>query len=143
MAKNKTTENVQSVTAFINALKDETKRDDSFKIIYLMTTATGYQAKMWGPSIVGFGSIHYVYESGREGDMPIVCFSPRSTALVFYLSANFPKREELLQKFGKHTTGKGCVYVKKLGDIDLAILQKMIIATVKGRISLYPLSEPK
>jgi hypothetical protein len=138
MAKNKTTETTKSVTAFVNAISDTTKRKDSFEIIDMMTEQTGFEAKLWGPSIIGFGTYHYVYESGREGDMPIVAFSPRSTAIVFYLSSNFEKREELLAKLGKHKTGKGCIYVKKLEDIDMSVLKKMVHHSVKRTISHKP-----
>ena len=126
MAKNKPTETSKSVTTFINSIATKTRRDDGFKIIEIMTAQTGLEPKMWGPSIVGFGSYHYKYESGREGDMPLVAFSPRSTAFVFYLSINFKDREILLQKLGKHKTGKGCIYINKLEDIDLIVLTKMI-----------------
>ena len=126
MAANKTTETTKSVKGFINALKDETQRKDSFEIIDLMNELSGFEAKLWGPSIIGFGSYHYTYESGREGDMPIIAFSPRSTAIVFYLSINLANREELLNKLGKHKTGKGCIYIKKLADIDMKVLKKMI-----------------
>ena len=131
MAKNKTAETAVSVSGFIDKIKDETKRDDSYKIIKLMQEQSGLKPKMWGPSIIGFGSYHYKYESGHEGDMPIVGFSPRSTAIVIYLSANFEKREQLLKKFGKHKTTKGCIYVKKLADVDMDVLKQMITANVK------------
>jgi len=133
MAKNKTTETTKSVPGFLNAVADETRRNDSLAIVKLATALTGFEAKMWGPSIVGFGTKHYVYESGREGDMPLVAFSPRKDAIVFYLSSEIPKREELLQKFGKHKTGKGCIYIKTLADINIDILKKMITLTVKQR----------
>ena len=138
MAKNKTTETLSSVTDFINAVEDETKRSDSFRIIELFETQTGFKPKMWGPSIVGFGSYHYKYESGREGDAPLVGFSPRKPAIVFYLSGSFDKRAELLEKFGKHKTEKGCVYVKKLADVNVDVLSKMITASVKHIKTLYP-----
>ncbi len=112
MAKIKTTETLKSVDEFINAVADETKRNDSFRIIELMKKQTGFEPKMWGPSIVGFGKYHYKYDSGHEGDMPLAAFSPRSTAIVFYFCENFEKKEELLQSLGKHKTGKVCVYVK-------------------------------
>lgn len=131
MAANKTTQTTKSVTAFINSDKDEMKRKDSFQLIDIMSGITGFEPKMWGPGIVGFGTYHYTYESGREGDMPIACFSPRTNALVLYLSAGFNKREELLKQLGKHTTGKGCLYVKRLDDINLEVLKKMISASVK------------
>ncbi len=126
MTKNKTTETKKSVTAFINAVPDEQKRKDSFKVIELMKKKSGHEPKMWGPSIVGFGSYHYKYESGREGDMPVVAFSPRKPAIVFYLSGNYDKREKLLQQLGKYKTGKGCIYVRKLADVNEKILTEMI-----------------
>ncbi len=137
MAKNKTTETLGSVAAFINAVEDETKRSDSFRIIELIETQTGFKPKMWGSSIVGFGSYHYKYESGREGDAPLVGFSPRKPAIVFYLSGSFDKRAELLEKLGKHKTEKGCVYVKKLADVDTNVLRKIIVASVKHIKVLY------
>jgi len=126
MVTNKTTETIKSIKGFINALKDETQKKDSFEIIDIMNKLTGFEAKLWGASIIGFGSYHYVYESGREGDMPIVAFSPRSTAIVLYIYLNIENREDLLNKLGKHKAGKGCIYIKKLADIDIAVLKTMI-----------------
>jgi hypothetical protein len=126
MVTNKTTETIKSVKGFINALKDETQKKDSFEIMGIMNKLTGFEAKLWGASIIGFGSYHYVYESGREGDMPIVAFSPRSTAIVLYIYLNIENREELLNKLGKHKAGKGCIYIKKLADIDIVVLKTMI-----------------
>ena len=94
MAKNKTTETKSSVNDFINAVKDKTKRKDSFRLIELIKKQTGVDPKMWGPSIVGFGSYHYKYDSGREGDSPVVGFSPRTSALTLYLSGHFDKRDD-------------------------------------------------
>jgi hypothetical protein len=140
MAKstNKTTETTASVTSFIDAVADETKRDDSRRLITIMKEVTGYDAKMWGPGIVGFGSYHYKYESGREGDAPLVGFSPRKSEISIYLATEFPGKEKLLQQFGKHRAGAGCIYVKKLQDIDIAVLQKMIKASVDSIRKLYP-----
>ena len=138
MAKIKTTETLKSVDKFINAVADETKRNDSFRIIELIKNQIGFEPKMWGPSIVGFGSYHYKYDSGHEGDMPLAAFSPRSTAIVFYFCGYFEKRNELLKRFGKHKTSKVCVYVKKLDDINIDILKKMVSASVKQIQSLYP-----
>lgn len=132
MAKNKTNETLKSVTEFINAVADETKRNDSFSLVELMQKQTGFEAKMWGPSIIGFGSYHYRYESGREGDMPLAAFSPRTTAIVFYLSVKPEKRAAMLQSLGKHKTGKGCIYVKKLEDINIEVLKKMVTDSVKN-----------
>jgi hypothetical protein len=131
MSKNKTTETSKSVAGFINAVADETKRNDSFRIIEIMKKATSFDPKMWGPSIVGFGSCHYKYASGHEGDMPIVGFSPRKPAIVLYLALDFDKKEIFLKQFGKHKTGKGCIYIKKLEDINIDILKEMINASVK------------
>jgi len=136
MAKNKTTETEGSVADFINAVADEKKRADSFKIIDIFESETGFEPKMWGPSIVGFGSYHYVYESGHEGDAPITGFSPRKEAIVFYLAA-YEGRDEALKKFGKHKTGKGCIYVKKLEDIEVPVLKQMIKKSVKHTKSKY------
>jgi len=138
MAKNKTTETEASVDDFINAVKDETKRKDSFELVKLFKQQTGLDAKMWGPSIVGFGTYHYKYESGREGDAPLAAFSPRAAALTIYLCAHFDQREALLQQLGKHKTEKGCIYIKKLADIDIDTLKKMIANNIKHIKVLYP-----
>ncbi|KUJ59647.1 hypothetical protein AR687_22205 [Flavobacteriaceae bacterium CRH] len=138
MAKNKTTETATSVTDFINAVDDETKRNDSFELIKIMQKQTGFEPKMWGPSIIGFGSYHYKYESGHEGDAPLVGFSPRKDAFSFYAYLTDENKEELLPAFGKHKVAKACVYFKKLTDIDLEILKKMISLSVKNLHTLYP-----
>jgi hypothetical protein len=138
MAKIKTTETSKSVTDFINSVSDEIKRKDSFQIIDIMQKQTGFEPKMWGPSIIGFGNYHYKYESGHEGDMPLAAFSPRSTAIVFYFSEEFENKEELLQRLGKHKTGKVCVYIKRIDDIDVSVLKKMISNSVKHTKSRYP-----
>jgi hypothetical protein len=138
MAKNKTTENLLSVDAFINAVKDETKRKDCLSLIELIKKQTALEPKMWGPSIVGFGSHHYKYESGREGDSPNVAFSPRASSIAIYLSGSFKDRETLLKKFGKHKTDKGCVHIKTLADIDLTVLTQMIANHIKHIKELYP-----
>ena len=143
MAKIKTTETSKSVTDFINSVSDEIKRKDSFQIIDIMQKQTGFEPKMWGPSIIGFGNCHYKYESGHEGDMPLAGFSPRSTAIVFYFSAEFENKDELLQRLGKHKTGKVCVYVKRIDDIDVSVLKKMISNSVKHIKSRYPTKSKK
>ena len=130
MAKNKTHETDSSVTDFINAVEESTKRDDSFRITALFQNITGFEPKMWGPSIIGFGSYHYVYDSGHEGDAPIVGFSPRKDAISIYLPV-FEERNALLEKLGKHKTGKACIYIKKLDQIDIAVLGQLIAASVK------------
>lgn len=136
-AQNKTVETKENVTKFLNTVEDEVKRKDCLAVVQIMKDQTGFEPKMWGPAIVGFGAYHYKYESGREGDAPLVAFSPRKSEITFYLSANFEKREELLGKLGKCKSAKGCVYIKKLEDIDIAILKKMITASVKHVKSLY------
>jgi len=138
MAKNKTAATTLSVKDFINKVDNETKRDDSFQLIEICKEITGFEPYMYGPSIVGFGNYHYKYESGHEGDAPLAAFSPRKEALVIYLTTNFDKREELLQKLGKHKTTKGCVYIKKLDDVDVSVLKKMITLSIKHVKKLYP-----
>ncbi len=137
MAKNKTAETAVSVNDFINAVKDETKRKDSFSLIDLIEKQTGFEPKMWGPRIIGFGSYHYKYDTGHAGDSPLVGFSPRAAALTLYLSGQFENREDLLEKLGNHKTGKGCIYVKKLGDINIETLQKMIANHIRHIQKLY------
>ena len=136
-AQNKTVETKESVTTFLNAIADETKRKDCFAIAELMKKQSGFDAKMWGPAIVGFGAYHYKYDSGREGDAPLVAFSPRKNEISLYLSSGFEKRDELLKKFGKHKSAKGCVYIKKLEDVDTEVLKKMVTNSVKHVKSLY------
>ena len=130
MAENKTKPTNASVTAFIGAIPDETRRADARALIALMRKATGEKPKMWGPSIVGFGSHHYVYDSGREGDMPLVGFSPRKAATVLYITRGFGGSEALLARLGKHTTGGGCLYVKRLADLDQKVLAGMVAGSV-------------
>ena len=135
MAGNKTTETQASVAEFVAAIDDPQKRADAQVIIRLMQRATGKKPVLWGPSIIGFGSCHYVYVSGREGDMPIVGFSPRKAALVLYSLINAAGADALLAKLGKYTTGKGCLYIRKLADVDQAVLTQLIdnAAHRKGR----------
>ena len=136
MAENKTRPTKISVAGFIAALPDEAKRADARTLVKMMQVASGEKPAMWGPSIVGFGSVHYVYESGREGDMPLIGFSPRKPALVIYGVAR--TSEALLDKLGKHTTGKGCLYIKKLADVDVKVLEKMIAFAVKTKSKKQP-----
>lgn len=138
MAKNKTTETEKSVTDFVGNIKDDTKKNDCHELIKIIKKQTKLEPKMWGPSIVGFGSHHYKYESGREGDSPNVAFSPRASSIALYLSGNFDDREKLLKQFGKHKADKGCVHIKTLADIDKDILIKMIANHIKHINNLYP-----
>ena len=127
MAKNKTTETNESITDFINTfVEDETKKKDAFELIKIMQEVTHFEPKMWGPSIIGFGSYHYKYASGHEGDAPLVGFSPRKAAISLYINIPIENRDELLSKLGKHKASKGCIYVKKLADIDIEVLKNMI-----------------
>ena len=126
MAKNKTQKTEINVADFIATLTDDVKKADSLTLINLIKKRIKTEPKMWGSSIIGFGEYHYVYNSGHEGDAPIVAFSPRATALTLYLSENLENREELLLKLGKHKASKGCIYIKKLGDIKVEILDEMI-----------------
>lgn len=137
MSKNKTTETNASISDFLNAVKDETKRADSFKLVELFESITGSPAKLWGPSIVGFGSYHYKYESGREGDAPLVAFSPRAAALTVYFSSSFDQREELLSQLGKYKTEKGCIYIKRLSEVNLDVLEELIIKQIEHTQQLY------
>lgn len=138
MAQNKTTETQSSVIDFINAVEDSTKRNDSFELVKLMQQQTGFEPKMWGTSIIGFGSYHYKYASGHEGDAPLVAFSPRKAAISLYSYLAPEHREELLSKFGKHKSGKGCIYIQKIADINIDVLKKMISLSVENLNKLYP-----
>jgi len=122
----KTKATKSSVPEFIDAITDPARQAEAKTLAKLMKKATGEKPTMWGPAIVGFGSHHYKYESGREGDMPAVAFSPRKAASVLYLNRNFSGFEELLAKLGKHETGKGCLYIKKLADVDQKVLEEMV-----------------
>ncbi len=136
MADNKTKPTKVSVTAFIEEIPEELKRSDAKVLVKLMRSATGEKAAMWGQSIVGFGSCHYKYESGREGDMPLIGFSPRKNALVLYGTAGFEGADVLLAKLGKHTMGKGCLYIKKLADVDQKVLEALVgkaVAATRAR----------
>ena len=137
MAKNKTTETKISVAAFLKTIKDENKRKDCATIIEIITKHTGLDPKMWGTSIVGFGTYHYKYESGREGDAPLAALSPRANAITLYLS-NAKEKVELLKKLGKHKTVGGCIYIQKLEDIDRAILIKMVDNSIIHLQKIYP-----
>ena len=124
--KAKTTETAGSVSEFIDAVPDEQRKKDALAIIKIMKEQSGFEPKMWGPSIIGFGSYHYKYESGHEGDAPLVGFSPRKSEFALYLTSNFDGKGDLLKQFGKHRTGKACIYIKKLEDINIEILKKMV-----------------
>ncbi len=129
MAELKTKQTDDSVTAFINSVSDEQKRKDSFEIIEIMKQATGLQPKMWGTSIIGFGSYHYKYESGHEGDMCLIGFSPRKQNIAIYGMGGEERNKNLLSALGKHKTGKGCLYINKLSDVKTDILKNIFKAS--------------
>ena len=138
MAENKTKATELSVPAFISALTDEAKRADARALAKMMQSVTGEKPKMWGPSIVGFGSYHYTYESGREGDMPLAGFSPRKAATVVYNMFGFSDSEALRAKLGRHTTGGGCLYIKKLADVDQQVLEAMVVKSLAASRAQKP-----
>ncbi|UTN03847.1 DUF1801 domain-containing protein [Flavobacterium bizetiae] len=139
MAKNKTTETNESIVDFINAfVEDETKKKDAFELVKIMQEVSHFKPKMWGPSIIGFGSYHYKYASGHEGDAPLVAFSPRKAAISLYVYTAPEDRDELLAKLGKHKPSKGCIYVQKLADIDIDVLKNMIALSLENLKKLYP-----
>ena len=125
-AKNKTTENKASVDDFLNSVKDEQKKSDCFELRQMMERITNKSAKMWGGSIVGFDVYHYKYDSGREGDFMKVGFSPRAQNLTVYIMPGFERYSELMDKLGKHKTGKSCLYIKKLDDVDRGVLEELV-----------------
>lgn len=134
MAKqNKTIETQNSVAQFLATIVDAKKRNDCSTIVDSIQKQTKLEPKMWGTGIIGFGSYHYVYESGREGDAPLFALSPRVNAITLYVGSRFNKREELLSKFGKYKESKGCIYIKQLEDIDPKILLQMVKNSIAER----------
>ena len=131
-AELKTRVNEASVTGFLNSIEDEQKRRDSFEILKMMEQVTKEPPKMWGTSIIGFGSYHYKYESGREGDMLMTGFSPRKQNITLYIRGGLEQYQGLLKKLGKHSTGKGCLYVKRLSDISVDVLKELISESHKA-----------
>ena len=126
MADPKTVPTGASVEKFIAAIPDESRREDCTALVKLMRGVTRAQPRMWGPSIVGFGTYHYVYASGREGDWPLVGFSPRKQDLSLYLMCQFERHSALMKKLGKYKTGKSCLYLKRLADVDLKVLRELV-----------------
>ena len=138
MAENKTKPTAVSVEDFIASVENPGRREDATALVALMEAETGEPATMWGPSIIGFGRYHYRYDSGREGDAPLVGFSPRKANMVLYVSADEPERSERLARLGKHKSSGGCVYVNRLSELDESVLREMTrvsVATLKAR---YP-----
>jgi hypothetical protein len=119
------------VTDFLNSVEDEQKKKDSFEIMKMMKQVTRAEPKMWGTSIVGFGTYHYKGASGREGDWMLIGFSPRKQNLTLYIMPGFERYPELMKKLGKHTTGKSCLYIKRLSDVDMDVLKELMAESVK------------
>ena len=138
MAELKTKVNDLSVTEFLDGVTDTIRRQDCYTILKLMEEVTGYEPKMWGDSIVGFGSYHYRYASGREGDMPLTGFSPRKQNLTIYIVPGFEHYERLMAKLGKFKTGQVCLYINKVADIDLPVLRELVKESVQQISRYYP-----
>lgn len=138
MTEPKTKPTVQSVEDFLNAIPDEQKRADAFAIVKLMKQVTRFKPTMWGSSIVGFGRYHYKYASGHEGDSCLVGFSPRKQNFTLYLMLGVADYSDLLNKLGKYKTGKGCLYINKLADVDVPTLKELIKQAVKQLKAMYP-----
>lgn len=126
MPENKTKPTGASVSEFLSGVANDTRRRDAHALVAMMARVTGVEPQMWGPGIVGFGIRHYRYESGREGDMPRIAFSPRKASLVLYLLTGAASEAALLRRLGKHTTGASCLYVSKLADLDMTVLEALI-----------------
>ncbi|RPI31712.1 MAG: DUF1801 domain-containing protein [Actinomycetota bacterium] len=137
MAELKTRPSGASVEAFLQGVADEARREDCRTLLALMRRVTGAEPEMWGPSIIGFGTYHYVYASGREGDWFLTGFSPRKRDLTLYIMAGFSAYDDLLARLGPHKTGKSCLYVKRLGDLDLEALEALVVASVKHMREAY------
>ena len=138
MSENKTKKTNESIEKYINSIKDENVKKDCYTIIKLMQSITQKEPKMWGSSIIGFGDYHYKYASGREGDFFLTGFSPRKQNLALYLMGGLENQKDLLKKLGKHKTGKSCLYIKSLNDIDKEVLKEMIVQSVKETRKLQP-----
>lgn len=126
MAEPKTKPTGEDVEDYLNQISEEKKRQDSFTLLQMMKEITGLEPRLWASSMVGFGNYHYKYASGREGDAFLTGFAPRKQNLALYVLSGFDGQEQLLEKLGKHTTGKGCLYIKRLDDVDLTTLRRMI-----------------
>ena len=139
----KTKETDADVIEFIESVDNPKKRRDAYKLLELFEQTSSFPAKMWGSSIIGFGSYHYVYNTGHEGDAPLVGFSPRKAKISLYFATGDDAREPLLEKFGKYTSGKACIYINKTEDIDLEVLQQLIRQSIDFLQELYPNKKQK
>lgn len=137
MAENKTKATEASVESYIGAIDDESRRRDCEALLKLISRATKLEPAMWGSSIVGFGSYHYRYESGREGDACLVGFSSRKSDISLYLAASSPEQEQLLGQLGKHKMGKACLYIRQLSDVDAKVLERLVVGAVAEVKRLY------
>lgn len=137
MSELKTKVNDADVSAFIDKVEDEQKRKDCYKLVELMTRVSGAPPKMWGGSIVGFGTYHYKYKSGREGDWMLCGFSPRKTSISVYTMCDVEKNGEILSKLGKYKTGKSCLYIKRLSDIDEKVLEELVQDSIQQTREMY------
>ncbi|NLG46300.1 DUF1801 domain-containing protein [Gordonia sp. (in: high G+C Gram-positive bacteria)] len=134
-SENKTRQNDGDVGAFLGSVENEQRRADGFAVLQLMQEVTGDEPRMWGDAIVGFGSVHYRYASGREGDMPVVGFSPRKQNLTLYLAFDYDGFDELSRRLGKHKLSKACLYLNKLSDVDLTVLREMVRRSAEHSLS--------
>lgn len=134
MAENRTKPTDVDVDAFLDGVADDRRRQEARTVLSMMREVTGEEPVMWGPSIVGFGSIHYRYDSGREGDTAAVSFSPRKAALTVYLD-DFPERGPLLDRLGPHTTGAACLYIKRLDAVDVEVLRELIACSYRHAVA--------
>ena len=131
MAENKTVKTGASVDEFMAAVENKRRKEDGLVLLDMMRDVTGLEPEMWGPSIIGFGSYHYRYESGREGDMPLIGFSPRKSNLSLYIMSGFDEYDDLLGKLGKHRKGASCLYINKLADVDVGVLRELVAQSVE------------
>lgn len=138
MTENKTRPTTASVEGYLEAIVDEERKADCRRLVEMMSRATGEPATMWGPSIVGFGTYHYRYDSGREGDFFLTGFSSRKTDLSLYIMAGFEPFPALMARLGRHRTGKSCLYVRRLADVDAKVLEQLIVRSVKEMRRRHP-----
>ena len=137
MSQNKTHATEASVNAFLESVESEEKKRDAYALLEMMNRITKEKAVLWGSSLVGFGTYHYKYESGREGDFFMVGFSPRKVALTVYIMPGFERYHELMSKLGKYKTGKSCLYIKRLSDVDTDVLKELIETSYKQMLNKY------
>lgn len=143
MAENKTKPTDADVDAFLDAVDDERRRADARAVLALMREVTGEEPAMWGPTMVGFGSVHYRYDSGREGDTFAVGFSPRKTALTVYLAEGFERKDELLARLGPHKTGASCLYLKRLDAVDHEVLRDLVESSYRFAVTVVDVADDR